>query len=167
MATSGSSGGCKKCTRKSQTPAGPPGSTVGHGNGSLWASTELLEMVVMNNFDGDLSSHCAEKVKEKIREDFNKALSNWANEPEISQYLCFDAQKPNPPCYELRMSKDYKIEVKCECNDEDLSQGKGPPSAKVSSNGMELEANPSSIPCNPPAGGLPDPPWWAVYTLYC
>lgn len=165
MSTSGSTGGCKQCKRKSKTPAGPPGSTVGHnGNGGLFFDTAMLETIIMNNFDGELSDYCAAKVREKIQQDINQALSDWANDDETSQFLCFDSQKPDPPCYELRLSQDYTIEAECKCNNDDIAKGKGPPDANVSSSKMKFVANPSSVPCDPPPNA---PPSWAEVSLYC
>lgn len=158
------SGKCKKCQRKSVTPAGPPSILINHMNGSLGFESFLIENAVMSNFDGDLAPHCAEAVIQKIKEDIEEAIREWANDPETSEYLCFDSQKPNPPCYEVRLSKEYKVTAKCTCNKKDISEGKGPPKAEVTSNGMSIVASPYAAPCNPP----PDvPPTWADVPLSC
>lgn len=155
MSTSRANRSCKKCKRESKISfASSPSVLITHtGNGTLSFDTELLIMMIMNNFDGDLSSHCIDAARAKIDADISAALLAWANNPEISDYLCFDAQKPNPPCYAAYVSNDYKITMKCKCNDQDIYDGKGPPKAAATSNGMSMVVSPLAMPCTPQGGG--------------
>lgn len=107
--------GCNKCLR------------VGTGN---WLPPVFIDLnvggtgvdalLMMMNFDGDLSSYCKDKVKEAI---FSLATEILAKAlPSLLQY--------NTPCFMVQFDS-LTVVARCKCNNKDIAEGKGTPEADV------------------------------------
>jgi|688.fasta_scaffold380278_3 hypothetical protein len=83
----------------------------------------ITDGIQNNGFcDGDISLYCLEKIIEAIRikisEVIGTAMIQWGP-------LFFGR------CYNMYITDGIAITAKCECNDNDISNGNGPPNAKV------------------------------------
>lgn len=161
MSASTKNNGCPKCKRSSFTPIDGnsflPWVLLQHMPPNQYGLTwdaEFLINAILNNFNGTMSQHCLNAVKKEIQTKMDKAIENWMDAN--IDYLAFDKDKNPQPCYGALLNKNFKIEVECTCNDEDIEQGKTP-KAEIKSDNISFQFGEVACPSTPPpTAGPPD-----------
>lgn len=135
MATSGSSGGCKKCKRDCIVPGFPvysPGAIPPvfidlRDKWNMRVYTQALADYVKDGIknksycNGDISAYCLERIIYTFQYEIEKSIRDWTG------WDLF----PSNTCYEMDFTSGFAITAHCTCNDADIANGNGPPSADV------------------------------------
>lgn len=105
--------GCNKCLRTASESWIPP---VFADRAAGTAGVDNL--LTMMPFDGDIATHCMNKVREEVASWVGNILNNATSIHGYSN------------CFFVQFDR-LTIVARCKCNNKDIADGKGPPEANV------------------------------------